>query len=160
MLGHHVVHLVAARDGELESSAQPVQRGIPGAEQAHHAQRFAGRAWFVVVLRCLQGDVVAEPLRLLVGVGVAPDVHEQGAVVHGRSRLVVESQPLGEPECDEALPQDVLHGLPEAQVDPERERRDDLGEPNRRSVRRGGHGPTDATRLALQVAVLTSLFNR
>ncbi len=110
-----------------------------GAEQAHHAQRLAGRARLVVELGRLQGDVVAEPLRLLVGVGVAADVHQQRAVVDGRPSLVVEADPLGDPQRDQALPQDVLHRLAEAQVDPQRQRGHDLGEPNRRALRPRHH---------------------
>ena len=63
-------------------------------------------------------------------VGVAADVDEQRRVVDGRPRLVVEAEPLGDAQRDQALPQHVLHRLPEAEVDPERERRHELGQPN------------------------------
>ena len=98
----------------------------------------------VVELRRLQRDVVAEPLRLLVGVGVAADVHQQRAVVHRRSSLVIEPDPLGNPQGDQALPQDVLHRLAEAEIDAQRQRGHDLGEPNRRTLGCGDH-QTDAT---------------
>ena len=38
--------------------------------------------------------------------------------------------PLGETQRDEALPQHVLHRLTEAEIDPERQRGDELGQPN------------------------------
>jgi hypothetical protein len=38
-------------------------------------------------------------------------------------------------QCDQALTQDVLHRLPEAQVNPQRQRRNQLGDPNAARVR-------------------------
>ena len=93
----------------------------------------------VVVLRRLQRDVVAEPLRLLVRVGVAADVDEERGVVDGRPVVVVEADALGEPQRDEALPQHVLHRLTEAEVDAERERGDELGQPNRAPISKVAH---------------------
>ncbi len=86
----------------------------------------------VVVLAGLERDVVAEPLRLLVRVGVAADVHQESRVVDDRALLVVESDPLREPQRDHALTQHVLHRLPEAEVDAERKRSDELGQPHGR----------------------------
>jgi hypothetical protein len=88
----------------------------------------------VVVLDRLHGDVVAEPLGLLVGVGVAADVDEQGGVVDDRSRSLVELDPLGHAQRDQALAQNVLHGLPEAEVDTERKGRHELRQPNVRAI--------------------------
>ena len=87
----------------------------------------------------LQRDVVAEPLGLLVGVGVAADVDQQRRVVDDRPLLLVEADPLGQPQRDQALAQHVLHRLPEAEVDAERERRDELGQANRLAVCVGRH---------------------
>ena len=64
-----------------------------------------------------------------------PDVHEQRAVVHGRPGLVIEPDQLGDPKGDQALAQDVLHRLAEAEIDAQRQRGHDLGEPNRRTRR-------------------------
>ena len=88
----------------------------------------------VVVLDRLQGDVVAEPLRLLVGVRVAADVDEQRGVVDDGALLLVEPERLGQPQRDQALPQHVLHRLPEAEVDAERERGDQLRQPDLRAI--------------------------
>ena len=73
----------------------------------------------VLELRGLHRNVVAEPFRLLVGVGVTPDVHEQGRVIDRGALVFVEADLLGEPERDEALAQHVLHRLAEAEIDPE-----------------------------------------
>ena len=48
--------------------------GLPGAEQPHAARPPRAGSGLVVVLAGLQRDVVAEPLRLLVRVGVTADV--------------------------------------------------------------------------------------
>ena len=68
------------------------------------------------------------------GVGVAADVDQQRRVVDDRALLLVEPDPLGEPQRDQALPQHVLHRLPEAEVDAERQRGDELREPDVRAI--------------------------
>jgi hypothetical protein len=80
----------------------------------------------VIVLGRFQREVIAEPFGLLVRVGMAADIDEQGRVIHGRPLLRVEPDPLGQPQGDQALAQDVLHRLPETEVDPERQRRHQL----------------------------------
>ena len=82
----------------------------------------------VVVLGALERDVVAEPFGLLMGVRMAADVHEQRRVVDDDAVVVVEADPLGQPQRDQALPQHVLHRLPEAKVDAQRKRRDQFGQ--------------------------------
>jgi hypothetical protein len=59
---------------------------------------------------------------------VAANVHEQRRVVDDCALFLVEPQRLTEPQRDEALAQDVLHRLAERQVDPERERPDQLSQ--------------------------------
>jgi hypothetical protein len=51
---------------------------------------------------------------------MAANVEEQGGVVDDRPLLLVEPEPLGQPQRDQALAQDMLHRLPEAEIDPER----------------------------------------
>ena len=63
-------------------------------------------------LRRLERDVVAEPLRLLVGVGVAADAEQQRRVVDGRARVLVQPEPLGETQRDQALPSTCSMGCP------------------------------------------------
>ena len=135
-----VVHLAVA--GESRTSSPTRKRcsgGLPAPSRRRPAAVGAQARQLVVVLARLQRDVVAEPLRLLVGVGVAADVDEQRRVVDDRPRLLVEPEPLGEPQRDQALPQDVLHRLPETEVDAERERGDQLGQPHAVAIGFPGH---------------------
>jgi len=88
----------------------------------------------------LQRDVVAEPLRLFVGVDVAAHPGDQAEVVDDRPRVLVEPESLGEPQCDQRLPHHVLHRLAEAQVGPERDHRDQLGQPDASNARGRRHG--------------------
>jgi hypothetical protein len=141
VLAHHVVHLAVAGEDEVEADAEAMQRRVAGAHQAHARRRGPHAAQLVAVLDRLDRDVVAEPLRLLVRIGMAADVDEQGRVVDDGALLVVEADPLGEAQRDEALAQDVLHGLPEAEIDAERERRDELRQPNVRTISLGGQEP-------------------
>ena len=112
---HHPVHLAVTGEGELEPDAEAVKRRVA---RADHEHRGDARAAVEVVLDRLQGDVVAEPLGLLVRIGVTADVDQQRRVVDGRAFLVVEPDPLGEAKCDQALAQDVLHRLPKPRSTP------------------------------------------
>ncbi len=74
----------------------------------------------VPVLGRPERDVVAEPLRLLVGIRMAADIDQQSRVVDRQSVDVGETQPVRDPQRDDGLPQHVLHRLVEAEVDAER----------------------------------------
>ena len=50
----------------------------------------------MVVLAGLQGDVVAEPLGLLVGVGMAAHVDQEGRVVDDRALFFAKADTLGQ----------------------------------------------------------------
>ena len=126
VVGDHPVDLAVPREREREAEPEPVQRRAPGAELPHSRRRHPQAPRVVVVLARLEGDVVAEPLGLLVGVRVAADIDEKSGVVDDRPLLLVEAETLGEPQRDQALPQHVLHRLPEAEVDAERERGNEL----------------------------------
>ena len=84
---------------------------MPAAEVAEPGRRHAQAARLVVELDRLRGEVVAEPLRLLVRVGVAPDVDQQRGVVDVGALLLVEAELLREAQRDQALAQHVLHRL-------------------------------------------------
>ena len=88
----------------------------------------------MVVLAGLKRDVVAEPFRLLMRVGVTPNADKQRGVIHIRSTLLVKRDSLGEAQGDQALAQHVLHRLPEAEIHAERERRDELRQPDVRAI--------------------------
>src|SRR5690242_21089157 len=74
----------------------------------------------------------ALPICLLVRVGMAAHVDEQRGVVDGSTRVVVQAGVVGQAQRDQALAQHVLHRLAEAEVDPQRERGDQL---DRKSTR-------------------------
>ncbi len=100
----HPVDLAVPGERKLEPESKSVQRRVPGTEEAHSRSGHPQTPGFVLVLDRLQGDVVAEPLGLLVSIGVAADVDQQGGVVDGRALLFVEPDSLGQPQCDQALP--------------------------------------------------------
>ena len=122
VVGDHPVDLAVPREREREAEPEPVERRAPGPELPHSRRRHPQAPRLVVVLDRLEGDVIAEPLGLLVRVRMAADVDEQSRVVDDRPLLLVQPEPLGEPQRDQALSQHMLHRLPEAEVDPERER--------------------------------------
>jgi hypothetical protein len=82
VLGDHPVQLAVPGEGELEPDPEPVQRRVARADQPHRRQRAAHAAQLVRVLPGLERDVVAEPFRLLVRVGVTADVGQQRGVVN------------------------------------------------------------------------------
>ncbi len=129
VVGDHLVHLAIARDGELQPDAKAVQRRIARPEPTHPGGRTGHAAPLVLVLLRLQTDVVSEPLGLLMGIRMAADVDQQGGVVNRRPRLLIESHPLGQSRRDPALAQDVLHRLTESEIDPQRQRGHELGQP-------------------------------
>jgi hypothetical protein len=89
---------------ELEPEPKSVKRWVAGTEEAHSGGGHPQTPGFVVVLDRLYGDVVAEPLGLLVSIGVTADVDEQGGVVDDRALLFVEADSLGQPQRNQALP--------------------------------------------------------
>ena len=140
VMGDHVIHLAVARERELEPDTESMKRWVASA-QPPHTRRRRPQSWLVVVLGRLQRDVIAEPPRLLVRVGMTADVDEQSRVVDDRPRLLVKPDPLAKPQRDQALAQHVLHWLPETEVDPERKRRDELSQPNMRAISLASHTP-------------------
>jgi len=74
----------------------------------------------------------AQPLGLLVGVGMTADVDEQGGVVDDRSLLLVEPDSLRQAQRDQALACSI--GCPETEVDTERKRSHELRQPNVRAI--------------------------
>src|SRR5262249_11982396 len=132
MPGNHPVEIAPAGDGELEPHPEAVQRRVAAADATQHRGRRPHAPKVPVELGRLERNVVAEPLRLLVRVGVTADADQQRGVVDGRALLLVEPDAVGEPQRDHALSQDVLHRLSEAEIDAERQRRNQLREPDLR----------------------------
>ena len=118
--------IIARALPDVRDGLKPVQRRVTAPKQTERRRDPQQAALLVVVLPGSEGDVVPEPLGLLVRVCVTTDVDEQRRVVDGRPLGVVEPEPVGETESDEALSQHVLHRLAEAEVDAERQRGDEL----------------------------------
>jgi hypothetical protein len=130
---------VAPGDHELEPDAEAVQRRATGSDLAHRGDGAADAAWLVLVSARLERDVVAEPLGLLVRVGMTPDIDEQGRVVDDRALVLAQADALAEAQRDEGLAQHVLHRLAEAEVDAERQGRDELRQADVGAVGLGSH---------------------
>src|ERR1051325_3787338 len=72
-----------------------VQQRLSPTDQPPHRPPARRTAQRLVVLGRLHRDVVAEPLGLLVRVGMAADVDQQRGVVDDRALLVVEADQIG-----------------------------------------------------------------
>jgi hypothetical protein len=68
----------------------------------------------------LERLIVPEPLRLFVGVDVAPQPSQQGGVVDDLTFPVVHREALGEVQRDVGLPKHMLGGVTQPQVGAER----------------------------------------
>lgn len=112
---------------ERHPESGPLQQRLPGTEVA---QQDSDPAAVRVERVGLQRDVVAEPLGLLVRVGVAPHPGEQPGVVDDRPLGLVQAQWLAHPERDQGLPDDVLHRLPQPEVGAQRQGGHQLGQPD------------------------------
>ncbi len=126
----HAADLAMARTREPEGDAEPLDRRTAGADQAHPRNRGSHTPQLMVVLPRLHRDVVTEPLRLLIRVGVTADVDQKRGVVDRRSLLRVQPSALGDAKRDQALAQHMLHRLAEPEVDAQRERSHQFGQPN------------------------------
>jgi len=65
-----------------------------------------------------------------------PTSRKEASAAHDRALLGVETDPLSQPQREQTLSQDMLHRLPKAQVDAERQRRDQVSEPYPHRCRR------------------------
>ena len=93
----HLVNVAVAGDRELETEPEAVEGRVAGTKPAHRRHGRSNAVHVVLVLVGLERDVVAEPLRLLVGVRVTSDVHKQRRVVDDGALLPAEADPLAEP---------------------------------------------------------------
>ena len=111
-----------------------MQRWQAGADHAHARERATKPLHLAVVLGRLHLDVVAEPFRLLVRVGVACNADEERDVVHGDTFVVIDAETVRHAESDQTLAQHVFHGLTEPKVHTERQRRNQLRESQPRTL--------------------------
>src|SRR5207247_8554421 len=75
------VHLPMARHGELDPDAEPLEQRMASPDRPDTRRHPPHAPEGMVELGRFEREVVAEPLGLLVSVGVAPHVHEKGRVV-------------------------------------------------------------------------------
>jgi hypothetical protein len=129
MIGDHPVKVVVAGHGKLQANPESVQRRVAASESPKRRGDGGEANRIVIVLQRFKPDVVAEPLRLLVGVSVAADVDKQRRVVDDRPCVSVEANPLCQPQGNQTLPEYVLHRLAEPQVYAQGQGRDKLGKP-------------------------------
>ena len=94
----------------------------------------------------LQRQVVAEPLRLLIRIGVTANPREQTRVVQRPAFAIVEPEPLRKTQRDQARTDHVLHRLPQPEIRPKRQQRDQLRETNLREPSRFHHDASLRTR--------------
>jgi len=135
----HRCHRLAPGHGQRAEPPHTAQRRLSAPDVSQHEARL-GRADEIGEVRVgPQLDVIAEPRRLLVCIGVAPQPREQRHVVDDCPLVLVELEVLGDAEREHAVAQHMLHRLPETQVRGERHRRHELSQPHIRSGH-GGHG--------------------
>ena len=79
-------------------------------------------------------DVIAEPLRLLVGVRVAADPRQQTRLVHDTSIHIAQPQPFTQPQRDQAGTDHVLHRLTEPEIGSQRQERHQLSATDARAT--------------------------
>ena len=126
----------AAVTDEGHPEPGPLDRGPARAEVAEHEQRSGGRGGEIDAADIgLERRVVAEPLRLLVGIDVTAHPGQQGRVVHDLPVGLIQAQPLGQPQRDQALAQHVLHRLAHAEIGRQRQDAEQFGQAD---VRAGG----------------------
>jgi hypothetical protein len=101
----HRVELMPARHGELGGEPDLLHDAVvAGREPADRGERPLRAVEPIGVLVGLEPDVVAEPLRLLVGVGVTAHVDQEGRVVDRDAVVLVDADAVGQAQRDQALP--------------------------------------------------------
>ena len=127
---------------KLESNAKAMQGRVAAADETKRRRGGANSTVLVVVLARLERDVVAEPLRLFMRVGVTADIDEERGVVDDRPPFFVEPDAVTQAQRDHALTQHVLHRLSETEVDSERQGRHELRQAHPSRLRGRCHAAT------------------
>jgi hypothetical protein len=134
-----LVHALDQRDalaGERRHLPRPRQTALA---RPDHAQELEDVGFVGAVL---DDDVVAEPLGLLVGVGVTVDVGEQARVISRHTVALNHADAVGDPQRDNRLAQAVLHRLAAAKVSGQGQRRHELCEPYAPPIHDCRHRPS------------------
>ena len=132
----HRVHGAAAITEEGDAEAGPLPQGPARSDVSQDERRaLDGLPEIDLADVVLHRLVVTEPFRLLVGVDVARHPRQHRGVVDDLALRRREPDALGQPQRHEALPQHVLHRMTHAQIGAQRQRRQQLGEPDTGSGR-------------------------
>jgi hypothetical protein len=94
MVGDHAVEFAMTRDGELDPDPKPLDQRMPRTQGFEARRRTTHAPEGMVVLGRFQGEVVPEPLRLLVGIGVAANVDEESGVIDRGALLLAQPHPF------------------------------------------------------------------
>jgi hypothetical protein len=115
---------------------EKLDRGPARAEVTEHEQRPGGCGGEIDAADVsLEHRVVAEPFRLLVGIDVTAHPGQQGRVVHDLPVGLIQAQPLGQPQRNQALAQHVLHRLAHPEISRQRQHAEQFGQAD---IRAGG----------------------
>lgn len=118
---------VAARvDEERRHRAEPVHQRLTPTHVARQETQIRQPRPVDQIGVAAYGNVVAEPPRILVRVGVAPDPHDQGRVVGGIPLLPAEPKSIGQSGRNQRGPQHVFGRLAQAEIDRDGQRRQQL----------------------------------
>lgn len=129
MPGHRLRRATGSLRHERGGDAYAVPRGAAGSGVTQHEAEQRHAREVDTVGRAPELDVIAEELGDLTRVRRAADGRQEGNVVGDLEVGGRGAEALAEPQREQARPQDVLRGLTEPQVHPERERGDQLGTP-------------------------------
>jgi hypothetical protein len=134
VIGQHRFRRLPAVTQEGEPEPGALRHGAARPEVADHEQRRGARRAEIHPAEVgFERRVVAEPLRLLVGVHVTADPGQQAGVVDNRAIGLVQPHVLGQPQRDQALPEHVLHRLSHAEVGRQRHGREKVGQADTRT---------------------------
>ena len=151
MVLEHRVHRPPALTEEAHTHTSPPRQRPPGADAPDDEHRALQRLAEIDAANVvLDRPVVTEPLRLLVGVDMAPDPRQQRRVQHHLPLRRRKPDPLTEAHGEHALAQHVLQRMPHPEVRAQRQRRQQLRQPHPRThqhiiARRSPHQPKIAS---------------
>ena len=124
-------HRRPARHRKDRHALGPLRGPTMGSEPADEERDRLGRVHAEhLEAVALESDVVAEPLGLLRGVGVAIRVHHQAQVIGRLPLAVIGTDQFSQSQRDHRLAHAVVHRLPEPEVSGVGQRGDELGDPN------------------------------
>jgi hypothetical protein len=126
----HGVGLTDTAGEKPERDLCAVRAVVAGADLAHHRPEGPNADGIDEAELGFEGEVVPEPLCLLVGVDVAAHPRNQRHVVQSGPVVVRQAKPVADSHRQDALADGMLHRLAHAEVCPQRQDGQQLREPN------------------------------